>query len=116
MRKRTRFSAFLFIGAISSIAIGACSDVKSESEAAQQEPVIDFTDGFQQSDADAILRVCGASDVTLTVKPDGEIYFEPDLNADYESSACVLNKIKESGTTKFGFVGNEKYVTPDESE
>ena len=116
MPKRTDISSILVIGAISLTVLGACSGIGADSKAAQQEDVIDFTDGFQQSDADAILGVCGASDVTLTVKADGEIYFEPDLDADYESSACVLNKIKESGTTKFGFVGSEKYATPDESE
>ena len=95
------------------LTLGSCS---SPSEIPAADYVIDFTDGFQQSDADAILHDCGASDVTLQVKSDGEIFFKPDLDADYESAACVLQHIKESGTTKFGFVGNEKYVTPDESE
>ena len=77
---------------------------------------IDFSDGFQQSDADAILAACNAKDIKLTVKPDGEISFEPDPKADYDASACVLDYIKKSGTTKFGFVGNEKYVTPEEGQ
>jgi hypothetical protein len=72
---------------------------------------IDFSDGFQQSDADAILRECGAKSGDLEVKADGEITFAPDPDTDYEASACVLKYIKESGSTKFGFVGNEKYVT-----
>ena len=38
-----------------------------------------------------------------------ELQFEPDANASYERSAMVLNIIKDSGVTKFGFVGNEKY-------
>ncbi|ASJ91243.1 hypothetical protein [Porphyrobacter sp. CACIAM 03H1] len=70
---------------------------------------IDFSDGFQQADADAIRRKCGATDVELEVRPDGEIRFEPSPYADYEASACVLRYIKQSGATKFGFVGNEKY-------
>jgi biopolymer transport protein ExbD len=77
---------------------------------------IDFTDGFQQSDADAILSKCNAKDIELTVKPDGEIAFAPDPNADYDAAACVLKYIKESGATKFGFVGNEEYVTPEEGQ
>lgn len=71
---------------------------------------IDFSDGFQQSDADAIVHKCGAKGVKLEVQADGEITFEPSPDADYETSACVLKYIKESGATKFGFVGNEKYV------
>jgi len=38
-----------------------------------------------------------------------ELQFEPEANASYELSAKVLNIIKASGVTKFGFVGNEKY-------
>jgi len=38
-----------------------------------------------------------------------ELQFEPEANASYELSANVLNIIKSSGVTKFGFVGNEKY-------
>ena len=34
---------------------------------------------------------------------------EPEPNASYDLSAKVLNIIKGSGVTKFGFVGNEKY-------
>jgi hypothetical protein len=74
---------------------------------------IDFSDGFQQSDADAIVGKCGAADIELTVEPDGEIAFEPSPDTDYEASACVLRYIKQSGATKFGFVGNERYP-PDE--
>ncbi|MFB0613014.1 ExbD/TolR family protein [Aurantiacibacter poecillastricola] len=40
-----------------------------------------------------------------------ELQFEPEANASYDLSARVLNLIKASGVTKFGFVGNEKYRT-----
>ncbi len=46
---------------------------------------------------------------TLTFDVEPELQFEPDANAGYEHSARVLNIIKNSGVTKFGFVGNEKY-------
>ena len=46
---------------------------------------------------------------TLTVEPEPELQFEPEANASYELSAKVLQIIKGSGVTKFGFVGNEKY-------
>ena len=45
--------------------------------------------------------------LTLPVEP--ELQFEPEANASYDLSAKVLNIIKASGVTKFGFVGNDKY-------
>jgi biopolymer transport protein ExbD len=44
---------------------------------------------------------------TLPVEP--ELQFQPDPQASYDMSAQVLNIIKVSGVTKFGFVGNEQY-------
>ena len=46
---------------------------------------------------------------TLRFATEPELQFEPEPNASYDLSARVLNIIKASGVTKFGFVGNEKY-------
>ena len=46
---------------------------------------------------------------TLTFAVEPELQFEPEPLASYDLSAKVLNIIKASGVTKFGFVGNEKY-------
>ena len=46
---------------------------------------------------------------TLQMPVEPELQFQPDANASYDLSAQVLNIIKGSGVTKFGFVGNEKY-------
>lgn len=46
---------------------------------------------------------------TLTFAVEPELQFEPEANAQYELTANVLNIIKGSGVTKFGFVGNERY-------
>jgi biopolymer transport protein ExbD len=43
------------------------------------------------------------------IEPEPELQFEPEALASYELSARVLNIIKSSGVTKFGFVGNDKY-------
>ena len=43
----------------------------------------------------------------MAVEP--ELQFEPEALASYDLSAKVLQIIKASGVTKFGFVGNEKY-------
>ncbi|RNJ64022.1 MAG: biopolymer transporter ExbD [Porphyrobacter sp. IPPAS B-1204] len=45
--------------------------------------------------------------LALPVEP--ELQFEPEPLASYDLSVHVLNDIKASGVTKFGFVGNDKY-------
>ena len=44
----------------------------------------------------------------MAVEP--ELQFQPEAQAGYDLSAKVLNVIKASGVTKFGFVGNENYA------
>ena len=51
--------------------------------------------------------------LALPVEP--EMQFEPEAQASYDLAAKVLNIIKGSGVTKFGFVGNEKYRVFDAS-
>ncbi|TRD11478.1 biopolymer transporter ExbD [Erythrobacter insulae] len=46
---------------------------------------------------------------SLAFATEPELQFEPEGQASYELSARVLQIIKVSGVTKFGFVGNEKY-------
>jgi biopolymer transport protein ExbD len=46
---------------------------------------------------------------SLSYAVEPELQFEPEPLASYDLSAKVLNIIKQSGVTKFGFVGNEKY-------
>jgi len=46
---------------------------------------------------------------TTQMTPEPELQFEPEPLASYELSARVLQDIKASGVTKFGFVGNDKY-------
>jgi biopolymer transport protein ExbD len=43
----------------------------------------------------------------MAVEP--ELQFEPEPLASYDITAKVLQIIKQSGVTKFGFVGNERY-------
>ena len=43
----------------------------------------------------------------MPVEP--ELQFQPEAEASYDLAAQVLNIIKGSGVTKFGFVGNEQY-------
>jgi len=46
---------------------------------------------------------------TLTYPVEPELQYQPDPQADYDTSVHVLNIIKGSGVTKFGFVGNEQF-------
>ena len=48
---------------------------------------------------------------TTRFRVEPELQFEPEASASYDLSAKVLNVIKGSGVTKFGFVGNERYRT-----
>ena len=45
------------------------------------------------------------------INPEPELQFEPEALASYDLSASVLQVIKASGVSKFGFVGNERYRT-----
>ncbi len=46
---------------------------------------------------------------TLTYPVEPELQFQPEAQAGYDLSARVLNIIKGSKVTKFGFVGNEQF-------
>ena len=46
---------------------------------------------------------------TLDMNPEPELQFQPEPDASYDISAKVMNIIKGSKVTKFGFVGNEQY-------
>ena len=112
MPKRTDISSILALGA--AVLTAACEHSAEPQEDAPQ--TINFADGFQQSDADAILQKCDAKDISLTISETGEVQFYPSPNADYDASVCVLEYIKKSGTSKFGFVGNERYTTSEKEE
>ena len=47
--------------------------------------------------------------ISKAMQPEPELQYEPEQFASYDLSVKVLNIIKGSGVTKFGFVGNEKY-------
>ena len=47
---------------------------------------------------------------SAATKPEPELQFQPEPDASYELVAHVLNLIKASGVTRFGFVGNELYA------
>lgn len=52
---------------------------------------------------------------TTQMSPEPELQFQPEAEASYDQSANVLNMIKATQVTKFGFVGNERYSEFDKS-
>jgi hypothetical protein len=104
----------LALALASSLGVFACQPATS-TVTVDLPSKIDFSDGFQQSDADEILHKCNAKNIELAVMPGGELRFEPSPNADYDASVCVLEYIKKSGAP-IGIVGSEKYVTPEEGQ
>lgn len=48
---------------------------------------------------------------TTRMTPEPELQFQPEPEASYELSAQVLQVIKASQVTKFGFVGNEQFAS-----
>ena len=52
---------------------------------------------------------------TREMNPEPELQFQPDQDASYDLSAKVLNIIKGSKVTKFGFVGNEQFSEFDKA-
>ena len=47
---------------------------------------------------------------TIKIKPEPELQFQPDPSAPYDTASKVLNIIKGSGVSAFGFVGNEQFA------
>jgi biopolymer transport protein ExbD len=54
-------------------------------------------------------QLVAALQASTQMNPEPELQFEPEALASYSLSARVLQIIKASGVTKFGFVGNDKY-------
>lgn len=54
-------------------------------------------------------ELAGQLQLTRRLPTQPELQFEPEALASYDLSARVLNIIKGSGVTNFGFAGNEKY-------
>ena len=54
-------------------------------------------------------------EATKGLNPEPELQYQPDAQASYDLSVKVLNIIKQSGVTKFGFVGNEQFRSFDKA-
>ena len=69
----------------------------------QQDALLWNGEAVSEAQLAALLRV------TTEMPLEPELQYEPEALASYDTSARVLQIIKASGVTKFGFVGNEKY-------
>ena len=61
--------------------------------------------------SDSELAALLAKTRKFTTEP--ELQYEPSASASYDRSLRVLNIIKASGVTRFGFVGNDRYAAFD---
>jgi len=119
----TRMSETMLVASLI-VAVGACADPGELDTLEHALPVVESSSNVLTISADdtiswngnpvsleqlpALFEKAGAS------KPEPELRFEPSMESSYEVSAQVLMAIRESGLTKFGFVGNEKHVTPSD--
>ena len=65
-------------------------------------------DAFSDADAVAITEACDAPEGVLRVQ-NGTLTLWPKKELDYDVSTCLLEKIRATGKSKFGFVGTEPY-------
>ena len=54
-------------------------------------------------------QLVSALDQANALNPEPQLEFVPEADASYELAAQVLLIVKASGSTNFGFVGNERY-------
>lgn len=54
-------------------------------------------------------RLVSALNHANALTPEPQLEFAPEAEASYELAAQVMNIVKASGATNFGFVGNERY-------
>ena len=54
-------------------------------------------------------QLVSALDQATALNPEPQLEFVPEADASYELAAQVLLIVKASGSTNFGFVGNERY-------
>jgi biopolymer transport protein ExbD len=60
-----------------------------------------------------LASLSGTLSATTRMSPEPELQFQPDAEAGYELSVKVLQVIKASQVTRFGFVGNERFASFD---
>jgi biopolymer transport protein ExbD len=54
-------------------------------------------------------ELAGALVRVRAMRPEPEVQFQPEANASYERTAKVLQIVKASRVSRFGFLGNERY-------
>ncbi len=65
--------------------------------------------GFVDRHGDEAAQLAALLQLTRNLPPEPELQFEPVAAASYAASARTMNTIKQSGVTRSGSVGNERY-------
>lgn len=118
MKRVSRHGSLVLLAALLSLSVTGCAQAgdpdASEKTAAAQTTMntltIDGSGRLRWNDADITLDELGdllAQTRRMPTEP--QLQFLPSPDAPYDKSADALRVIKQSGVTKFGFVGNEKY-------
>ncbi|WP_230079978.1 ExbD/TolR family protein [Alteripontixanthobacter maritimus] len=81
----------------------AFDDIKNKLVITQQDELLWNGEAISETQ---LLRVLHA---TRNAAIEPELQYEPDAQASYSTAASTLNLIRQSGVTKFGFVGNDRY-------
>lgn len=110
-------AALHMLGAASLLLVASCSNepaaVRSDApyiDAISNEIVISRDDELVWNGVTITLPQLKALLRQVAAMPDEpELQFRPDGRASYERSVSVLEAIKDSGVSNFGFVGNERY-------
>jgi biopolymer transport protein ExbD len=115
----------LFFAALASLALAGCLQ-EGTSAAVERQAIVQPTMNtitingsgrLRWNDADTTLdELTKLLDQTRKMQTEPQLQLLPSVDAPYDTLAEVLRVIKQSGVTKFGFVGNEKYHVPDPSE
>ncbi|MEO0698344.1 MAG: biopolymer transporter ExbD [Pseudomonadota bacterium] len=125
MKRVSRRGSLLLLAALSSLALAGCAqggDPDAPESAATVQPTVNTltivgSGSLRWNDTDITLdELAELLEQTRQMPTEPELQFRPSAGASYEKSAEILRVIKQSGITKFGFVGKEKYPVTEPAE
>ena len=64
---------------------------------------------LSQHELNAMSTQCGTPERWLRVKRNGEVTFHPPPNAKLKNVVCLIRKLRPTGATKIGYIGNDAY-------
>ncbi len=62
-----------------------------------------------QGELNAISAQCGTPERWLRAQRKGGVIFRPSQTAKFEQVECLIRKLRPTGATKIGYIGNDAY-------